>query len=95
MKKKNTQLQKVSFRKVYRNGNVAWLSSSDSTWPISNDYQDVTNKSFSAESRNIAYKSSCTNHVNWSKMFEVVLTAIIIFGCSSVLLYQTYYCVRR
>ena len=95
MRMKNTQHRKVSFRKVYRNGNVAWLTSSDSTWPISNDYQDITNKCSADERRNIASKSSCMSHLNWNKVFEVVVTATIIVGCASVLLYQTYYCVRK
>ena len=95
MRMKNTQQQKVSFRKVYRNGNVAWLTSSDSTWGISNDYHDKTDKYSVDESGNIAYKASCTSRLIWSKVFEAMITAIMIVGCSSVLLYQTYYCVRK
>ena len=95
MRMKNTQQQKVSFRKVYRNGNVAWLTSSDNSWAISNDYQDKTDKYSVDESKNIAYNASCTSRLNWSKVFDVVITAIMIVGCSSILLYQTYYCVRK
>ena len=92
---KNTQQQKMSLRKVYRNGNVAWLTSSDNTWGISNDYHDKTDKYSVDEGKNITYRTSCTSRLNWSKVFEGIITAVMIVGCSAVLMYQTYYCVRK
>ena len=88
-------LLNVSSKKVYRNGNIAWLSSTNKSWRISNDFQDKRDKVFADQDINMVSKSSSNNQMNWTKMCEVIITAMIILGCSSILLYESYYCFKR
>ena len=95
MAMKSTQEQNVSSKKVYRNGNIAWLSSSDKGWQTSNDFQDKRDKWSADEDGNMFDKRSSKNQINWTKMCEVIITAMIILVCSSILFYESYYCFKR
>ena len=95
MAMKSTQEQNLASKKVYRNGNIAWLSSTDNCWRISNDFQDKRIKWSEDQDGNKVNKSSFKNQIDWTKMCEVIITAMIILVCSSILFYESYYCFKR
>ena len=141
-----THGQESTVKKVYRNGNVAWSTSTDIQFPVSkkqnnNSHEKLTSKRKAGNFQDIVYQIGgnlgifqekqsvgsgqnpphiivseqcestmpsgknkdgksvrflkCTNHLEWTKVSDLLMTFFIVTTCGSIVAYQTYYSISK
>ena len=97
-----------SLKKVYRNGNVGWITSTnyfETNKPLENRHKLINVGSDEGNEITIAIKKdsdakteACPtfmHRLKWTRLFGIFMTLLIVAFCLGLMTRQTYFCINK